>query len=104
LILQPLVENAVGHGIAGRTSGGTVTVAARVGDGRLTLEVFDDGDGFRGDGRDLLREGHGLDNVRRRLATLYGDAAMLELTRNPTGQGTLARLVLPVPREPETRR
>jgi len=95
LILQPLVENAVSHGLAPRARGGRVVVSARLDDGRLRLEVADDGVGVDGDPARAIREGHGLANVRRRLETCYRGRASLELARHPAGSGTVARIVLP---------
>lgn len=70
LILQPLVENAVRHGIAPRPEGGRVVVQARAIDGRLALRVGDDGPGEASD--TPARSGVGLRNTRARLAELYG--------------------------------
>jgi LytS/YehU family sensor histidine kinase len=94
LILQPLVENAVLHGVAPRARGGTITITAiATGDG-LALGVRDDGVGFDGDAADTIRDGHGLGNVRRRLRPRSGDGADLTLERVAAG-GTLARIVVP---------
>ena len=95
LILQPLVENAVGHGVAPGASGGTVTIAARLEDATLRIEVTDDGRGPAGDPEELFREGHGLANVRGRLRTMYGEAGSLTLRRPPGGRGAVARLRIP---------
>ena len=95
LILQPLVENAVGHGIAPLRHGGTVRSAARVEGADLVVEVADDGAGLPPDA-DPVREGHGLDNVRQRLGTLYGVRGSLDLGAGPGGRGTLARVRLPL--------
>jgi signal transduction histidine kinase len=96
LILQPLVENAVGHGIAPLRHGGTVRIAARCGDGMLVVEVADDGRGLP-PGRDPVREGHGLANVRQRLLTLYGEGGGLDLGPGQGGRGTMARIRIPAP-------
>jgi len=95
LILQPLVENAVGHGIAPLAHGGTLRIAARVEAGDLVVEVSDDGTGLPPG--DPVLEGHGLDNVRQRLATLYPGRGALDLGAGPGGRGTLARVRLPLP-------
>jgi signal transduction histidine kinase len=100
LILQPLVENAVGHGIAPLREGGTVRIAARIEAGGLLVEVSDDGRGLPPSVADPVRDGHGLDNVRQRLQTLYGGMGRLELARGPGGRGTVARVRLPLPGAP----
>lgn len=94
LALQPLVENALKHGLGGRIEGGTLTVAARVEGGELRLAVSDDGAGLPR----RLREGTGLGNLRRLLAALYGEAARLEIAARRDGPGTRAVVVLPARR------
>jgi sensor histidine kinase YesM len=86
MLLQPLLENAIRHGIAPRRGGGSLEVEARV-DGR-TLRVFvrDDGVGPPEHGPDSNSTGIGLRNTRLRLAQMYGDGASLELRRRePAG-------------------
>lgn len=95
LILQPLVENAVGHGIAPVPGGGTIRIAARVDGDRLRIEVVDDGAGLRGAPDTLIRDGHALANVRSRLRTLDPERGAIELARNPAGRGAVARLDIP---------
>lgn len=90
--LQHLVENAVRHGIAKRTDAGRVTVSARRAGDALELSVEDDGAGLPAGL--ASRPGHGLENTRERLRTLYGHRASLLVTSAPT-QGTVARLRLP---------
>ncbi len=90
LILQPLVENAVRHGIAPRAGGGRIEVNARVDQGTLVVEVLDDGPGPSGE----IREGLGLSNTRARLEQLYGKESRLELAGVPQG-GFRARLIIP---------
>jgi hypothetical protein len=94
LLLQPLVENAVKHGLSPSAAGGTVTVEAHVEGERLVLLVRDDGAGPNGRGG-TGGTGTGLANVRERLASLYGDRQLLETTAGHAG-GTDVRVELPV--------
>ena len=80
LILQPVVENAVRHGIADRAEGGRITLQSRVDNDRLVLRVTDDGRGAKGAG-----DGLGLSSVRRRLAALYGDRASVTIDSSSAG-------------------
>jgi two-component system, LytTR family, sensor kinase len=92
LILQPLVENAIRHGIAPRSAAGRLRVAARREDGKVRLQVEDDGVGLPGISRPAA--GVGLANVRARIAALYGPAGELALAPTPGG-GVTATLVVP---------
>jgi two-component system LytT family sensor kinase len=91
LCLQPLIENAVRHGLAPRAEGGTLGVAVSRHAGELLLTVEDDGVGWS-DGVPV--EGIGLGNTRARLQSLYGDAGALTMSRR-SGGGTVVRVVLP---------
>jgi hypothetical protein len=95
-ILQPLVENALAHGIGNRIRGGHIAVTARRAENRLHLDVIDDGAGLAsGHGRD----GIGLGNTRERLHASFGDDQRLTLSARETG-GTIAHVDLPFrPRE-----
>lgn len=96
LILQPLVENAVKHGLSRKVGAGTVRIDARVADGLLTLTVGDDGLGMPGEAlASVYERGVGLRNLRDRLARLYGSTHLPEITSAPNG-GTRIRLRLPV--------
>ena len=75
LSIQPLVENAVKHGVSAKAEGGLVRVDARVVDGSLRVEVTDDGPGF--DVAASLQLGHGLQNVRRRIQLCYRERSEL---------------------------
>lgn len=90
LILQPLVENAMKHGIAPCPKGGTVQIVASVDGGVLELCVRDTGRGFT-DGHDV---GRGLDITRRRLRAIYGQQASLSL-RNGSPHGGEVHLRIP---------
>jgi two-component system LytT family sensor kinase len=102
LVLQPIVENAVKHGISKQRRGGEVTVTARLDrDGpapRLVLVVSDTGAGATVDALEIGRAtGVGLRNVERRLACQYGDAASLAIQSTPNA-GTVVEIRLPVNR------
>jgi two-component system LytT family sensor kinase len=103
MLLQPLIENSIKHGLEPRISGGTVTLRSRLEGDWLVIEVEDDGVGAE-PGRDmtepvsgLVREGFGigLRNVRERMQVLYGDDATVEMVSRP-GRGTRVRLSIPV--------
>lgn len=87
LVLQPLVENAIRHGMADRLDCGHVTIRARRDGASLRLEVTDDGPGISSTGSDGGGNGIGLANTRERLAGLYGPGCGLEISVNP-GTGT----------------
>jgi len=93
LILQPIVENALRHGLMPGATG-TVSISATADEERLRLRVQDDGRGFGagGDG-----EGVGLRNTRERLATLYGERGSLHIAPAPAG-GAIVEILIPVRR------
>ncbi len=93
LLLQPLVENAILHGVVRKSGPGRVDVSGRVEGGRLHLEVRDDGPGL-GDGAQRAREGIGLSNTRERIARIYGAAGQL-LLRSEPGRGVTVQIILP---------
>ncbi|RKH37505.1 sensor histidine kinase [Corallococcus sicarius] len=102
LVLQPLVENAIQHGIAPGTEPGTVTLVARRAGPELHLEVRDDGLGLKESPADVSRGsggGRGLRITRERLLQLYGAAHRLEL-RDAVGGGTTVALAIPFRTEP----
>lgn len=95
LILQPLVENALRHGLSRRARPGSLTISSRVQDEHLELVVADDGEGLPADLAARSAVGVGLANIRARLDQMYGDQAQLSLTPREAG-GVTARIVLPV--------
>lgn len=95
LILFPVIENAIKHGIDSCLEGGTLHILARTRDGMLIVEVANPVDEL---GRKLKGTGHGLASVEHRLQNRFGDKALLKTTRNP-GQ---FRVSLYIPIEPAT--
>jgi two-component system sensor histidine kinase AlgZ len=89
LTLQPLVENSIKHAIAPKPSGGTVRISARLADDQLVLSVWDDGPGFDAG---CFRDGHGLDSLQARLASIIGDRATLQIAKQQTGTAVMIGL------------
>jgi two-component system LytT family sensor kinase len=97
MVLQPLVENSIKHGLSPRIEGGSVTLRSRLAEGFLVVEVQDNGVGMPLVGDSTIVEagaGIGMSNVAERLKVLYGDAATMTIS-SADGQGT--RVVLRVP-------
>ena len=90
MLLQPLVENAIKHGLEPKVEGGSITLQARHVDDSVQIAVIDTGLGFRGG----VSVGIGLKNVRERIAKLYDGNASLAIEENAMG-GTRAILTLP---------
>ena len=84
LLLQPLVENAIQHGLEPKVSGGEVRVVARRDGGDMVIEVIDTGVGLSG-APPATGKGFGMTQVRERLATLYGDRARIEFANADSG-------------------
>jgi sensor histidine kinase YesM len=95
LFLQPLVENAIRHGISRRISGGAVMVSARAVDGKLSILVEDDGVGLAPGWRIENSSGLGLTVTRERIAGLYPGHHTFTLRRRPEG-GTAVEIMLPL--------
>jgi two-component system LytT family sensor kinase len=93
LLLQPLVENAIRHGVGARSDAGRIRIAARAAAGRLIVTVEDDGQGLAEEKG--VREGVGLGNTRARLLELYGPAQSLEIRRGVNG-GAVVTLQMPL--------
>ena len=89
LTLQPLVENALRHGIGSRLEGGHITIATVRSNGHLELSVSDDGAGFPA----RYNEGTGLGNLRQRLATLYAERQHVDIESSTEG----ARIRIEIP-------
>lgn len=101
MLLQPLLENSIKHGLEPRIDGGTVTLRSRItAEGRLLVEVEDNGVGMDSTRRkagnmEHAGRGIGMRNVRERMQVLYGDAAEVEIESRP-GRGTKVMLLMPV--------
>ena len=95
MILQPLVENAIKHGLARKIGPGALTLRATRSGDRAVIEVEDDGMGFLMERLDQpMSSGIGLANVRERLRVIYGASCQLALASEP-GKGTRARIEIP---------
>jgi len=94
MLLQPLVENAVKHGLEPKVEGGEVTVVARREGSRIVLEVADSGMGFAAAATSGTNVG--LAHLRERLAAIYGEAASLDIAESAQG-GVSVTLDLPLP-------
>ena len=93
LILQPIVENAVRHGISKNVGSGKILVRARAAEDRLSISVTDDGPGIA-EGEGVMREGVGLKNTRARLEQAYPGRFELRISRAGE-RGTVVELILP---------
>ena len=97
ILLQPLIENSIKHGLEPRLNGGTVTLRSRLEGDRVLIEVSDDGVGIGNRPASALRKtgaGIGMKNVQERLDVLYGSQARFNIVSNP-GRGTLVSIELP---------
>jgi LytS/YehU family sensor histidine kinase len=86
LLLQPLVENAIRHGVATSEIGGEILIRALVSDGRLIIQIENDGVGLALDWRDRAQDQVGLSNTRRRLSLLFDDRHDLVLEEVDEGR------------------
>ena len=94
MILQPLLENAIRHGIAARPGAGRIKICAARQDGSLEIKISDDGAGIADFSAARVREGIGLSNTRARLRQLYGERQRLVLENSPGG-GLEVKLEIP---------
>jgi ligand-binding sensor domain-containing protein/two-component sensor histidine kinase len=94
LILQPLVENAIKHGVSKRRGPARISVEAHRDNGSLTIHVRDNGGGLKGGDGESVKEGIGIRNTRTRLQYLYGGAQGFDLS-SPEGGGVDVRLTIP---------
>ncbi len=87
-VLQPLVENAIKHGISKRSSAKKINICCANEENALTLSVYNEGPGL-----DIRKEGVGLTNIRQRLLAIYGDLASLKICSYESG--VLAKILIP---------
>ena len=99
MLLQPLVENSIKHGLASKVEGGSIHLRSRLSDSGLVIEVEDDGVGIRTNHQPKSDSdrgaGIGMANVSERLQVLYGDSARMTID-SQAGKGTLVRIRLPL--------
>jgi len=102
LSVQPLIENAVKHGVAGRSGPGTVRLDARTTPNGVCIEVSDDGGGFQP--LDRRRSGSGggvgLENVRQRLRLCFGESSCVQI--ESTDRGSMVSFLVPATRTPQS--
>jgi two-component system, LytTR family, sensor kinase len=97
ILLQPLIENSIKHGLEPRIHGGTVTLRSKLEGDRVRIEVADDGVGIGNRPQTALKRtgaGIGMKNVQERLEVLYGAQARFSVVSNP-GRGTLVSIEIP---------
>ena len=95
MILQPLVENSIKHGLEKKIGAGRITITTRLHDRQVVIEVHDDGLGMTEERLEqAFGDGIGLSNVNERLRTIYGVGCQLKLKSIP-GEGTWARMEIP---------
>ncbi|HUO13481.1 MAG TPA: histidine kinase [Verrucomicrobiae bacterium] len=99
MLLQPLVENCIKHGLSPKVEGGSIFLRSRLSDSRLEIEVEDDGVGMGGahleESGSWAGMGIGMANIIERLQVLYGDTARMTID-SQEGKGTLIRIRLPL--------
>ena len=95
MLLQPIVENAIKHGLAPRLAGGQIHIRTKHHDGRLTIEINDNGMGMSNERLlEVYGGGIGISNVHERLRLLYGDHFEMDI-RSQEGEGTQIRIEIP---------
>jgi two-component system, LytTR family, sensor kinase len=95
MLLQPMIENAIKHGLAPRLEGGQIHVRAHLLDGRLAIEIEDNGIGISPERlREVYEGGIGISNVNERLRLLYGDQYKMDI-RSREGRGTVIHIEVP---------
>ena len=96
MLLQPLVENSIKHGLSSMVEGGSIYLRSRLSDSKLIIEIEDDGVGMAATQPGNTRgSGIGMANISERLQVLYGDTALMTIDSGE-GKGTLVRIRLPL--------
>jgi two-component system LytT family sensor kinase len=95
MILQPLVENSIKHGLSPKIDGGSITLRSFLRGDRLTIQVEDDGVGMSAQSS-ADSTGIGLKNVSERINVLYGEEAKVQIRTPQSGAGTLISLEIPM--------
>jgi|SRR5579875_616080 len=95
MLLQPIVENAIRHGLAPKLEGGEIRLSTKMIDGHLMIDIHDNGMGIPPERlAEIYSEGIGISNVRERLRLLYGDQFRMEI-KSQEGIGTQIRIEIP---------
>lgn len=106
MLLQPIVENSIKHGLSPKIDGGNITIRSTLLDGKLRIEVEDDGVGTlmsgpveppeKGKEPQIWQKGIGMSNVAERLTVLYGEAGKMTITPLESGEGTRVTIEVPI--------
>jgi two-component system LytT family sensor kinase len=91
LILQPMVENAIKHGITPKAEGGTINISAKIENENLILEISDNG---KGNGNEEIKEGIGIKNTRKRLNQIYADKFLMDIS-SQADKGFSVKILIP---------
>jgi two-component system, LytTR family, sensor kinase len=102
MMLQPIVENGIRHGIGRRRGSGTIEVRARGIDERLEINIYDDGPGLPPGFSEAAAEGIGIRNTRERLQHIFPGTSAMSIENNPAG-GVAVTINLPLPQRQETK-
>jgi two-component system LytT family sensor kinase len=95
MMLQPILENSIKHGLSSRVEGGSIHLRARAGEGRLTVTIEDDGVGIPAEiMNDIYSRGIGVSNVRERLHVLFGPRYRMQIDSR-SGHGTRVEIQIP---------
>ena len=100
MLLQPIVENSIKHGLSPKVGGGTIWLRSAVREGRLQIEIEDDGVGVSDEAMpEIFQRGIGVSNVHERLGVLFGNEFKMTIEPRPGG-GTRVRIEIPELQDP----